>query len=293
MTEDGNLEVRYDVDGLRGPPIVQPNRIEHFLRLARRLGREILEWVEFLATPANAWSVDQCVREQLDDMEQSKKGMKEVTIGDREALGLSEDLAKSTEDLKSLALDLDEYAPDLGAEAGFYWTEDLDEPDPATATREEMERWKQRQSEYGALVQMKILEEISNNWESRFPENEHVWDFAADRVEPKTRQLPSGRDVLVVPRQRQFFSMRRYPLDCQSEQMQKKITESGTAVATKPVPPAEAPPKTREELAEEAKVPQKKKTRHIRGREPHFPFGETTYQAAWLSHRMEEDLKDG
>lgn len=275
---------------------MQPNRIEHFLRLARRLGREILEWVEFLAIPASSWPVDECVREQLDDLEESIREMQQVTIEDREALDLSEDLTKATLDLKTLALDLDEYAPDLANEAGFDWSEEVEEPDPANATKGEVQRWKRRQSEYGALLQMQILEEINNNWESRFPEDEHVWDFATSRVEPKTRTLPDGKEMMFIPKPKQFFSMHGYSFNCHTEQTQKRMTESDPSVATKPVPPVRAPPKTRQQIvgqAKQAKVPKKKKARHIRGREPHFPFGETTYQAAWLSHRMEQDLKDG
>jgi hypothetical protein len=39
--------------------------------------------------------------------------------------------------------------------------------------------------------------------------------------------------------------------------------------------------------------PPKKKVRHIKGREPYFSLGESAFERAFLSWRMEQELKDG
>lgn len=292
LTADKKLAVRYDAKGLIGPPIVQPNRIEHFVSLAQRLGREILEWIEILATPAESWAQEDIIEDHLEDAFKAKEIMKDVTVEDREEGGLDPDLTELTYDLKLMAMELDKHAPDLAQEAGFVWDEDVPEPDLESATQEDIDVWQIRQSEYAAILQMKCLEELNNNFESRFPDNEKVWDFAADRVASATRIL-NGKDIEVIPRQKRFFSMQRWPVECQTPETQEVIVNSGPKLPDKPVLKPTPPKPTREEMIKEATKPRKKEARHIRGRAPHFPFGETTYQQAYLSYRMEEDLKDG
>ena len=198
--------------------------------------------------------------------------------------------------LQRMAQDLDRVAPELADDAAFPadW-------DPLTMTEEQA----------AILIQMQILEELNNNWESRFPENEHVWEFATQRVTPITithntdgNPLGGRRPLVMLPKVKNFFSMRRWPVTCQCEETQKNIFDSGPVIQPKSdatVPPHQVAQRARAAVRGDVRADVRRDTtahpqrreRHVRGQTPHFPFGETPYQQAYLSWRMEQDLKDG
>jgi hypothetical protein len=159
-----------------------------------------------------------------------------------------------------MAQDLHRIAPDLAKDAGFNFGGDI-----KTIT----------EVEAAALLQMQIIEEANNNWESRFPETENVWDFAAPRL-----------DFEFVPRLTQFFNMRRFPVCCQYRATQTAIGRSGPIVQRKVVSVVWTT------LVANGRQC-KKMTRQLKGHQPNFPFGETPYHQAYLSFMMEQDLKDG
>jgi hypothetical protein len=189
--------------------------------------------------------------------------------------------------LQRIAQDLDKVAPELADDAGF-----PDDWDPHTMTEEQA----------ATLIQMQILEELNNNWESRFPENEHVWEFATPRVTPvaithtpEGRLLEGSQPLVINPRVKNFFSMHRWPVACQCEKTQRIIFASGPNIQEMPkaiVPPQRAGPRTSDGVRRDTTA-QPARERHIRGQKPYFPFGETPYQRAYLGWRMEQDLKDG
>ena len=266
--EQGQLEVQYDASGTVGPPIVQPNKIEYLQQLAFRLGRDSVAGIQ------KAVEID-CggrsrLREQWDAIIEAESGIADVTPADRSEQGLESSITNpNTITLQSLAQGLHKIAPDLAQNAGFDFRGDV-------TTMTELEA--------AALLQMQIIEESSNNWESRFPVNEHVWEFAAERVETSIRTV-NGREVDFVPKRKQFFNMKRFPLCGQSAGTKAAIMKSGPVVEDSP---ALFHPTTTTTTTE---MPLKKE-RHIKGRRPDFPFGETPFQQAYLSYMMEEELKD-
>lgn len=85
----------------------------------------------------------------------------------------------------------------------------------------------------GQLLQMQIIEELNNNWESRFPEKENIWTFAVLNLEPVAREL-NGMKVKSVPLPNRYFDMRQWPLECQSKATQALIKASGPIIQEKP-----------------------------------------------------------
>lgn len=263
-------EVNYDKSGTVGPPILQPNKIEHLRKLGYRLGRDCRECLNILAS--DYVPTQECLKEQGELLKNSLEAMSTIDSPAPDA---------EFSDLKKMALELHKIAPDLANHAQMIF--------------EDHEPRKMTEAQAGQLIQMQVLEEVSNNWELRFPENEHVWDFAEDRLRDVEKNI-NGRKVLVKPRPRQFFNMRRWPVSLQTKEVQKAIIASGPVVQEKPEPPAAPQSLTGAQLKAQVTTASKrppKTDRHIRGQRPSFPFGETPYQAAFQSFRMDQDLADG
>ncbi len=267
--EEGKLEVRYDFSGRVGPPILQPNKFHHLQKLAFRLGRDLKK--NALALAGEDPNPGERVEGQLDARAAAEAEMDNILPADRsgEPVGSSDQPTRNIT-LQRMTQDLDKIAPDLAVEAGFQIKTGV----------------KISEQQAAALLQMQILEEAYNNWEFKFPEKEHVWNFASDRVEMTTRMI-RGRLVEGRPRIRQYFHMRRFPPCCQSEATKTLIKNSGKIVQEKPEPTVHSATDADQNTDTEQKV------RHIRGREPYFSLGESAYERAFLSWRMEKELKDG
>jgi hypothetical protein len=259
-SEKFKLEVQYNALGRKGPPIVQPNKFHYLQKLAFMLGRDMLYCTRLMAEKVDR-APHYCLGKQLAALVQAEDMMESIKSDDESQERPSVDtIVRSTATLQSMAQNLHRIAPDLAKDAGFNFGGGI-----KTIT----------ETEAAALLQMQIIEEANNNWESRFPETEHVWDFARPRL-----------DFEVVPRLTQFFNMRRFPVCCQSSETQTTIDQSGPIVQEKAVPVIQTTP-----MADRRRS--KKKTRYLKAQKPYFPFGETPYQQAYLSFRMEQDLKDG
>jgi hypothetical protein len=273
---NGNFEVQYDAARALGPPIVQPNKYQHFQGLAYRVGRDLRSYLERLGQDKFPPSTG--LQYQMESLEDALKRM-ETDLPSQMATQMATEATTSNSKntmLKRMALDLRHVAPDLAEHAGF------DLSDPSTMGEQQA----------AALLQMQILEEANNNWELPFPENEHVWDFASDRLEYMEEE-PTRPSVTARPRVKQFFSMRKFPPCCQSKVRQEVISSLGPEIQEKPMPPKPGDPKSMTQVQPEAQRRPKKVARHLRGQTPHFPFGESQYSRTWLSFRMEQDLKDG
>ncbi|PBP27637.1 hypothetical protein BUE80_DR001431 [Diplocarpon rosae] len=264
------LEVRYNADGETGPPIVQPNKECHLQHLAYRLGRDTSDVLRDLSEPL--LSPAEAIEEQQRALEFGMKGMTKVTPEDR---GKTDDtfvVDPQTITLQRLAREAIASTPGLAEEA------DVDDIDAITS------------AEAAAVIQIKTLREISDNFEAKFPKTDDVWDFASDRLEETTEER-DGRKITMKPRLTQFFSMRRYPICCQSQTTRKAIHNSGPVIADKiqvgAGPDVPTATRTRESYEPE------REARHIRGQVPYYPFGETPYQEAYQSHLMEYELRDG
>lgn len=270
LLPSGHLEVQYDVDGTMGPPIVQPNKYHYLQRVAYRIGRDIAKLLHVVAGEG----VDQkkYLRAQYLAFGKAAQHMNAMPPDIWPDFTNSRQLEPTEVSLKSFAIDLNLIAPDLAEDAGI---------NPSTMT----------ELEAASLLQMEILEEASNNWESRFPENEHVWEFARPRVETRDRTV-RGRVVQVRQRQQQFFRMNRYPLPCQCDDTQIAIQQSGPIVQEKPKTEQEAE-QTDAELHEVVHDQRPIELHRGKDKPPFFPFGETPYAASYLDWRMQNDLKDG
>ena len=266
--------VQYDSFGLTGRPILQPNKYEYLQKIAFRLGREI---GDLLFDLTQTYDTATRAEIQAESSNRAQQILEEITEKEHDPN------AKEIS-LQRIALDLHKIAPDLAAEKPDILQKIQADPDSLT------------EQEAATLIQMELIQEINNNWESRFPVNEHVWDFAASRLE-KTIQLPGSKKKVAAPVPR-YFDMQRWPLPCQGKETQRRIMESGPRVIEEEEaegegeqpPPQEARAEMRTDLLQEGP----RLERHTgRGQRPYFPFGETPYQQAYLSFRMEEDLKDG
>lgn len=269
--DDGKLQVRYDAAGRVGPPILQPNKYHYLQRLAFRLGRDTRKNLNVIAVAEK--SLDERVEEQQNSKFLAESEMENILPADRSggpAITNLVDLPPRDITLQRMAHGLLKVAPDLVKEAGFKLTSPHDLTEQQAAI----------------LLQMQIIEEASNNWEWKFPEKEHVWDFAKVRLE-KTSRTINGRSVQGRPRLTQFFHMRRFPGCCQSVATQTIIKQSGPTLLEKPV---EGTTTEEDEEDEEQSQP---KVRYIKGREPYFTLGESAFERAFLSWRMEQELKDG
>lgn len=277
LNSRGHYEVRYDSQGTIGPCIVQPNKIEYLLQLSWHLGRCIKRLLHTLATYEGTF--DEELAEVLDGSNVTERDfMKNLKDNDllfyhQEWYGSEEEFIPS-ESLIEIALELHCIAPDLAERASIHFEDD--------------KREKMTEKQAAILLQIQLLEENNNNWESRFPENEHVWDFAAPRLIPNHRELEvGGEKIRVTTGPRRYFNMRRYPVGCQTEATQLAIKSSGPTVAEK------SDAKKAIKLKQEE--PEQRPGEIYRGwnEPPNFPLGETPYQQAFLSWRMDQELADG
>ena len=252
-------EVRYDAGGKVGQPILQPNLYEHLERIAYRAGRDI----RLLNSQIAASHTDvERFNDQFNSLQRTRGLMD------------SKDGRRSTDkeiSLRKMARDLRKVAPDLVEESLVNLDSDTNERGSAT------------------IIQMQLIQEANNNWDSRFPEDEHVWNFAAPRLslEPVAT---SNKGKPTQHRVNQYFNIRRWPVWAQSKKVQSAIKASNLVIQEKPAPPsAEAAEELKSALVEEVK--RERYTGY--GGPAMFPFGETPYQQAYLSWRMEQDLADG
>ncbi|CAG8979810.1 hypothetical protein HYALB_00011261 [Hymenoscyphus albidus] len=269
----GHYEVRYDAEGTIGPCIVQPNKYEYLQRLSWQLGRLITRGLSTLADYRGSFEAE--LAEQKSGYEITYRDFMQ-NLNEAEVSYLRSTVFKGVkpedppESLQDLALELHEIAPDIAQRSAM----EFQGNDPRNMTAKQA----------ATLLQIQVLEENNNSWESRFPENEHVWDFAAPRLVPIERELEiAGEKLKVTQGPRKYFNMRRFPVGCQTEVTQLAIRSSGPVVRTKAdvKPPEEQEP---DQLPGEI----------YRGADgpPYFPFGETPYQEAYQSFRMEQDLAD-
>jgi hypothetical protein len=255
-----------------GPPIVQPNKYHYLQKVAYRIGRDIAENLHVVA--GDGMDKTQYLRDQYQAFGGAARYMNAIPPEDLSPGLLSTSATEPTEvNLQRLAVELNKIAPDLAEDAGIIPGK-LDEKEAAS------------------LLQMEILEEASNNWESRFPENEHVWEFAKPRVELHNRTV-RGRVVQVRQRQQQFFRLDRYPLPCQCEATQTAIQQSGPQVQEKPEVKSPTPEPTGTQVVTAGYDQRPIEIHRGMDKPPFFPFGETPYSAAYLDWRMQNDLKDG
>lgn len=258
--------------GELGPPIIQANKYEYLQALAFRLGRDTLRALQTIQNPQ--LSPAQALTEQTNSAAHAFRLMSEVTPAQRGQHTAPPTVDTNLITLRRLAEDAIREYPKIAKDTG-YNLKALEE------------------DQAGALLQMKMVEEASNNWESKFPVQEKVWDFAADRLVPETR-TNHGRTIEVKPMLTQFFSMRRFPTCCQSTATQTIIKQSGPTLQTQTQTATTIT--TTDATAVQAPVPGQQigqVARHIRGQQPHFPFGETPYQQAYRSFVMERELADG
>ncbi|KAH8669549.1 hypothetical protein BGZ60DRAFT_564015 [Tricladium varicosporioides] len=269
---ENRLEVRYNVDGDVGAPILQPNKFYHFLKIAFRLGRSISALLPILAGGnddgqenhlADQWqAILDTVQNIMPTITKAHHYETKAPLVNHPHLSLQE-----------LVRDLDKITPELAKEYGVVVDDNLEDKQAA------------------ALLQMQILEEANNNWEARFPENEHVWDFATPKVE-YFNKLSNSNQAMTKTRSRRFFNMRRFPLCYQSEATQNLIKSSGPVVEEKPKQNAERA--TRIQPDDDTGVEGGHPMEMYKGmNQPSlFPSGKAPYEQAFLNWRMKRDLKD-
>lgn len=250
-------EVQYDDKGKVGPPILQPNLYEYLQKIAYRVGRDIAELHrQIVLTHTDS--------ERLSDQSESA----------RLTYNLMKNFASGVNkiSLEKIARDLHRVAPDLVEESQVNLDDTGSEEDCAT------------------IIQMQLIQESNNNWDSRFPENEHVWDFAVARLSTGAIN-PNKKRRSARCRINQYFSLRRWPLWAQSEKVRKRIQSSNLVVQENPVTTAR--PQV-EEAIDTPPMEEAKRERYTGyGMPSMFPFGETPYQQAYQSWRIEQDLADG
>ncbi len=267
------FSVQYNKDGKVGVPIFQPHKYYHLQALAFRIGRDAQRTM--VESTDSDKSREECANPQLHAHQNITNEMSNITHEDRVGAGGTasrKDPKKIT--LKKIAQDLLKIAPELAIDA-------FPNNDPMDLT----------DAESAAVIQNQILQELNNSWELKFPVHERVWDFATPRIQATTKHLKNGKSVEVRPRRTQFFHMRRFPVECQTEATQTIIRESGPTVLEK----EKVAKVKRKAMTEEEKRKMRdeaKRNRYFEGR-AWFPFGETPYQAAYQSHRMEMELADG
>jgi hypothetical protein len=271
-------QVQYDSAGQVGKPVLQPNFYEYLQTIAYRVGRDI-------RLLHNKISGDHREVERLEDQFDVLRLTRDlmdslITDGNGVRLPYPTDRRPSTGkevSIRKIARDLHRVAPDLVDEAQVNLDEDLiTESEKGSAT----------------VIQMQLIQESNNNWDSRFPENENVWDFAHSRLSlgPDGR---SERGMAILHRNVQYFNMRRWPLWKQSKEVQTEIESSNLVIQEKLAPPTSPCLNVRAKRKNDIMDAPKREQYTGRGGPAMFPFGETPYQQAYLSWRMEEDLKDG
>jgi hypothetical protein len=281
-------QVQYDIHGTIGPPIVQPNKFQHFQQIASRLGRDIRHLTQFMADTTDSDAAH--LERQSEALSRTLQNMKKIDAEHGAGTGNGKEIS-----LVVIARDLLKYAPELLQDISLDSSHDI-----STITEDQAAQ----------IIQLQLIEESNNNWESRFPENEHVWDWVDD-PQP-IEQTSAGTSSAVAPDdapslnitshqlppfRKYFFSMRRWPVECQSTAVQTMIRTSGPIfkVATNTAQPQtpEAPRSTAAQRRAAALGPWPREKHTGRGGPPNFPFGETPFQQAYQSFCITQDLADG
>lgn len=277
LKKGGKWEVQYDSAGKTGQPILQPNLYEYLQKIAYKVGRDIRELHKRIG---GSHTEAKILEEQFGALKLTHDFMDSVIYGKSETRFQSQTtdqswIAKEIS-LGKIARDLHQVAPDLATEAMVY-----------------MDSYTIGDRAPTIIVQMQLIQESNNNWDSRFPENEHVWDFAASRLTPEASPEPLSTTNRPTQRRiNQYFNVRRWPVWAQDKKTQAAVKSSGFVVQEKPAPPApisQIPEEVESEVME--KVNRERYTGY--GGIAMFPFGETPYQRAYLSWKMEQDLADG
>lgn len=272
-------EVQYDSSGTVGPPIVQPNKYEHFQRIAFRLGRDIRLLSELVADyGSNATRL----QKQSQALNRTLQHMKEINPG--HASGTVDPITGKELSLKMIARDLARHAPELLKDINM-------ERDISTITEEEAAQ----------IIQLQLIEESNNNWESRFPEDEHVWDWVDDPLpttQPADGATPLSSTHDAYNTTRRYFSMRRWPVECQSTSLQAMIKTSGppldTDISTTQIQTVQQAPTLIAAQKRRAAIGPYPRERYTgRGGPPNFPFGETPVQQSYKSFEIVRDLEGG
>jgi hypothetical protein len=289
--ENNQYEVQYSSDGFKCPPIIQFNKFEFLQTAARKLGRDIGQRTALLSNLKNISDHErnlmrdrylQTTKKQMDRLA-AERGLKAHSTGFPSFFPYTDppkEFSRAKDvSIRKMARDIDRIAPDLAKEDGIKLLEPDQRPGPFT------------DRDAGKIMQKQILEEANNCWEPRFPENEHVWDWAAPRL-TRVVKLPSRATVRVV--RRQFFNIRRWPLPCQCDATQTKIKTNALTIQEKPTPTPSAPTLSRAETIVKQKEKLKKEGRHTGiGQPPNFILGETPVQQSWISTEIESHLADG
>ncbi|TGO18063.1 hypothetical protein BTUL_0012g00070 [Botrytis tulipae] len=274
------FSVQYNAAGFMGPPIIQPNLYSFIEKAAFKFGRAIAMYTEELTMDEKHYTRElslEVVHQSYSDTMKRLEG-KELYPGEPNVPPANPNPNNIT--LIRIASDLYKVAPDIFTDHGLNLETLLDSSVPYST-----------RLQYSALViQTQVIEELNNNWESRFPIKENVWGFARDRLINPVRTVVAGRTFTEYHQPRQYFSMRRWPPCEQSSASQQVIKVSGPVVQVKAV----KEPAIRKSKEEKKKDSLRKKQEpvHIGGAPPNFPFGETPYQQAYQSWRITEDLKD-
>jgi hypothetical protein len=269
--ETEEYEVEYDNQGRLGPVILQPNLYDYLQQIAYRLGRDLRELHDKISSEQTATERE---REQFAVLNLTHDLLDDIITDEhdvRHPLGHKKVRNRKEISIQKMARDLSRVAPEILQEAQVTLDETRDNEQDAAK-----------------VLQMEIIQESNNNWESRFPVDYSVWDFAWSRRQP--HQLPDGRTVLYP--KKKFFDMRLWPPCRQGTVTRTAIENSGLVIQKKPreiVPQA----KTRQEIFEDLDKPPPVEQHRGRGMPPFFPFGETPFQEAYQSWRMEKDLEDG
>lgn len=276
---EGIFKVRYNATGHIGLPIVLPNKYKHFVHLAERLGHELRDCLQTVGSHDDRVTTSNVLPKQLEAMNLTINDMKNISK-DKLDVAVIQSYGEEPEvTLMKLARDLKDHAPDLvsAVESRLF------ENEPQQGTSQEIE---ERQIDYAAIIQMKLLEEANKNWESIFPGTEEIWGFASDRLHTTNQE---GQHSTTLPVQKQFFSMRRWPVECQSQRTQDQIAQSGP-----PFPRGSDDNQQNMSTHHNASTKRmSKRERHIRNRVPYFPFGENSFQQAYVSYRMQKDMQNG
>ena len=277
-------EVQCDVYGTIRPPVVQPKKYQYLQQIAFRLGRDLRHLSKLLFSPCD--SHDTRFQQHFEALRMTLHRMNEL---DTERT--SENVNTKELSLTAIARDLLRYAPELLQDLGLDRHHDL-----STIT----------EAQAGQIIQFQLIEESNNNWEARFPEDEHVWDWVDDALPTRSQVMPPATASNVAPlgasnttnpprllaaSRKGFFSMRRWPVECQSRAVQTTIKSSGPTILEN-----SGPTKT-----QALQRPTAQRELHTGKSDPqnfpleNFPFDEESshFQQAHQSFRVDQDLVDG
>lgn len=241
--------------------------------VAYKVGRDISELHSRISSSRTKAEI---LGEQLEALERTHGVMDDVIAG-KSSTGVQSSTTEQSStanviSLGKIARDLHQVAPDLANEALINMDSDaVDEHGHAS------------------IIQMQLIQESNNNWDPLFPEGEHMWGFAASRLTPSPESATSRPAQQKI---KQYFNLRRWPVWAQEEKVQTAVKSSGLVIQEKPkdpTPTSQAQDNVMGDIM--AEMPRERYTG--RGGPPMFPFGETPYQQAFISWRMQQDLADG